>query len=96
MYMSVTSIQLLSCVRRFGTPWTAACPDSLSVTNSWSLCLLPSQFYCSSYVLFDKGDLELPMLNLPILAPLHGYTEALGSGNLLQPALRKGVVHHSC
>ena len=30
-------LQLLSCVRFFVTPWTAACQASLSFTNSWSL-----------------------------------------------------------
>ena len=32
-----TSVQLLSHVRLFATPWTTACQASLSVTNSWSL-----------------------------------------------------------
>ena len=33
------SVQLLSCVRLFATPWSqhAACQASLSITNSWSL-----------------------------------------------------------
>ena len=31
------SVQLLSCVRLFATPWTAARQVSLSITNSWSL-----------------------------------------------------------
>ena len=31
---SVSSVQLLSHVRLFGTPWTAACQASLSITNS--------------------------------------------------------------
>ena len=31
------SVQLLSCVRLFATPWTAACQASLSITNSQSL-----------------------------------------------------------
>ena len=31
------SVQLLSCVRFFVTPWTAACQASLFITNSWSL-----------------------------------------------------------
>ena len=30
-------IELLSCVRLFVTPWTAACQASLSLTISWSL-----------------------------------------------------------
>ena len=31
-----SSVQLLSCVQLFGTPWTAARQASLSITNSWS------------------------------------------------------------
>ena len=34
---SVSSVQLLSRVRLFATPWTAACQASLSITNSRSL-----------------------------------------------------------
>ena len=43
------SVQLLSCVRLFATPWTAAHQASLSITSSWSLlklmsieCVMPS------------------------------------------------------
>ena len=32
-----SSVQSLSRVRLFTTPWTAACQTSLSITNSWSL-----------------------------------------------------------
>jgi len=34
------SVQLLSCVRLFATPWTAAYQASLSITNSWSVLKL--------------------------------------------------------
>ena len=37
-----SSIQLLSCVQLFVTPWTAARQASLSITNSWSLLKLMS------------------------------------------------------
>ena len=37
-----SSVQLLSCVRLFATPWTAPCQASLSITNSWSLLKLVS------------------------------------------------------
>ena len=37
-----TSVQSLSCVQLFVTPWTAVCQDSLSITNSWSLLKLKS------------------------------------------------------
>ena len=36
------SVQLLSCVRLFVTPWTAACQASLSITNSCSFLKLMS------------------------------------------------------
>ena len=37
-----SSVQSLSCVRHFVTPWTAACQISLSITNSQSLLKLMS------------------------------------------------------
>ena len=36
----IISVQLLSHVRLFATPWTAACQDSLSITSSQSLLKL--------------------------------------------------------
>ena len=36
------SVQLLSCVQLFATPWTAAQQASLSITNSWNLLKLNS------------------------------------------------------
>ena len=38
----LSSVQLLSYVWLFATPWTAACQASLSITNSWSLLKLMS------------------------------------------------------
>ena len=38
----ISSVQLLSCVRLFAAPWSAACQASLSITNSWSLLKLMS------------------------------------------------------
>ena len=35
--LQFSSVQLLSCVQLFVTPWTAACQASLSIINSWSL-----------------------------------------------------------
>ena len=37
-----SSVQSLSHVRLFVTPWTAACQASISITNSWSLLKLMS------------------------------------------------------
>ena len=36
------SVQWLSCIRLFATPWTAACQASLSITDSQSLPKLMS------------------------------------------------------
>ena len=45
----VSSVQLLSCVRLFATPWTAARQASLSITNSWSsLKLMPIESVMAS------------------------------------------------
>ena len=38
----ISSVQSLSHVQLFVTPWTAACQASLSITNSWSLFKLKS------------------------------------------------------
>ena len=38
----ISSVQLLSHVRLFATPWTSAHQASLSITNSWSLRKLMS------------------------------------------------------
>ena len=40
--LSVSSVQLLSQVQLFATPWTAARQASLSITNFWSLLRLMS------------------------------------------------------
>ena len=42
LIIQFSSVQLLSHVQLFATPWTAACQASLSITNSWSwLKLMP-------------------------------------------------------
>ena len=40
--LQLSSVQSLSSVRLFATPWTAARQASLSITNSWSLLKLMS------------------------------------------------------
>ena len=40
--LQFSSVQLLSHVRLFVTPWTAVCQSSLSITNTWSLLKLMS------------------------------------------------------
>ena len=41
-FVQFSSVQLLSHVQLFATPWTAAHQASLSITNSWSLLKLMS------------------------------------------------------
>ena len=54
-------VQLLSCVRLFGTPWTAACQAPLSFTISWSLL----KFMCIESVMLSS----YLILCHPILLP---------------------------
>ena len=61
-----SSVQSLSRVRLFATPWTAACQASLSITNSWSLLkLMPIVLVTPSNHLI----LCHPLLLLPSIFP---------------------------
>ena len=61
-----SSVQLLSCVRLFATPWIAACQASLSITNSRSLLkLMPIESVMPSRHLI----LCRPLLLLPPIPP---------------------------
>ena len=61
-----SSVQSLSCVQLFATPWTAACQASLSITNSWSLLKL-----ISIELVMPSNHLILccPLLLLPSIFP---------------------------
>ena len=61
-----SSIQSLSHVRIFETPWTAACQTSLSIINSWSLLKL-----MSIELVMPSNDLILcrPLLLQPSIFP---------------------------
>ena len=60
------SVQLLSHVQLFATPWTAARQASLSITNSWSLLKL-----MSIELVMPSNHLTLchPLLLLPSIFP---------------------------
>ena len=62
----VNSVQSLSRVRRFATPWTAACQASLSITNSWSLFKL---LFIESVMPSNHLILCRPILLLPSVFP---------------------------
>ena len=65
-HLMFSSIQLLSRVRLFATPWTAARQASLSITNSWSLLKLMS---IASVMPSKHLTLCCPLLLLPSIVP---------------------------
>ena len=66
LYIEVSSIQWLSRVRLFATPWTTARQASLSITNTWSLHKL-----MSIELVMPSNHLILcqPLLLLPSIFP---------------------------
>ena len=63
---TISSVQLLSRVRLFVTPWTAACQASLSITNSWSP---PKPMSIESVMPSNHFILCHPVLLLPSIFP---------------------------
>ena len=61
-----SSVQVLSCVRFFVTPWTAEHQASLSITNTWSLPKLTS---IESVMPSNHLILCRPLLLLPSIFP---------------------------
>ena len=59
---SFSSVQSLSRVRFFVTPWTASCQASMSINNSWSLCKLMSieSVMPSNHIVLCRSLLLLP------------------------------------
>ena len=60
------SVQLLSCVWLFVTPWTVACQASLSITKAWSLLKFMSielMMLCNYLILCH------PLILLPSIFP---------------------------
>ena len=62
----LSSVQLLSCVQLFLTPWTAARQASLSITNSWSL---PKLISIESVMPSNRLILCHPLLLPPSIFP---------------------------
>ena len=67
--MILSSVQSLSHVWLFATPWTAARQASLSITNSWSLLKLKS---IESVISSNHLILCHPLLLLPSIFPRVG------------------------
>ena len=70
--LPISSVQWLSCVRLFATPWTAARQASLSITNSWSLLRLMS---IESVMPSSQLILCCPLLLLLSILPLKIFTK---------------------
>ena len=66
IYNVFSSVQLLSHVWLFATPWTAACQASLSITNSWSP---PKPMSIESVMPSNHLILCYPLLLLPSTPP---------------------------
>ena len=64
--LKLSSIQLLSRVQLFATPWTAAPQAALSTTNSWSL---PKLIFMESVMPSNHLILCRPLLLLPSIFP---------------------------
>ena len=65
-YSSVSSVQLLSPVQLFVTPWTVARQASLPITNSWSLLKLMS---IQAVMTSNHLILCWPLILLPSIFP---------------------------
>ena len=66
MFVDFSSVQSLSCILLFVTPWIAACQASLFITNSWSfLKLMPIESVMPS----NHLTLCHPLLLLPSIFP---------------------------
>ena len=61
-----SSVQSLSCIQLFATPWTSACQASMSITNSQSLLKLMS---IESVMPYNHLILCRPLLLLPSVFP---------------------------
>ena len=64
--LDLSSVQLLSHVQLFATPWTAAGQGSLSITNSWSLL---KHMSIKLVMTFNYLILCCPLLLLPAIFP---------------------------
>ena len=81
------SVQLLSCVRLFATPWTAAYQASLSITNSQSLLKLMS--IQPSYSLSSPSP---PAFNL---SQHQGLFQCVSSSHQMAKVLKLQLQHQS-
>ena len=87
-----SSVQLLSRVRPFAVPWTAARQASLSITNSRSLLKLMS---IESVMPSNHLILCLPLLLLPSIFPSIRFFSRVISSNQVAKILQLQLQHQS-
>ena len=85
-FSTLSSVQSLSRVWLFATPWTAACQASLSIANSWSLLKLMSidSLMPSNHLILSRPLLLLPSIFSSIMvfsdeSVLHVRSQSVGS-----------------
>ena len=98
-YFVVAVVQLLSCVRLFVTPLTAACQASLSITNSWSLlklmsieAVMPSKHLLLCHPLFLLPSLFPTVRSFPLSWFIASGGQSIGASALalILPTTRVG------
>ena len=90
--LSFSSVQLLSRVRLFATPWIAARQAFLFITNSWSLLKLMS---IESLIPSNNLMLCCPLLLLPSIFPASGSFQWVNPVPQVAKALEFQVQHQS-
>ena len=88
-----SSVQSLSCVWLFATPWIAAHQASLSITNSWSSLRLTSieSVMPSSHLILCRPLLLLP----PIPPSIRVFFQWINSSHEVAKVLEPQPQHHS-
>ena len=89
-FNSISSVQSLSCVRLFMTPWTAACQASLFITNIWNLLKLIST---ELVMPFNHLILCRPLILLPTIFP--SISSVQFSHSVISDSLRPHEPQHT-
>ena len=93
LFFQFSSVQSLSHVRLFETPWTAACQASLSITNSGSP---PKPMSIESVMPSNHLVLCCPLLLLPFNLPQHqGLFQWINSLHQMAKVLEFQLQHQS-
>ena len=87
-----SSVQSLNHVQFFATPWTAACQDALSITNSWNLLKLMST---ELVMPFNHLILCRPLLLSPSILPSIRVFLSVSSLHQVAKVLEFQLQHHS-